>query len=31
MVCEYGMSAMGPLTFGKEEGGYLLGRDRATS
>jgi cell division protease FtsH len=27
MVCEWGMSDMGPLTFGKPEGEIFLGRD----
>jgi cell division protease FtsH len=27
MVCEYGMSALGPLSFGSEEGSIFLGRD----
>jgi cell division protease FtsH len=27
MVCEWGMSALGPLTFGKVEGEIFLGRD----
>jgi cell division protease FtsH len=29
MVCEYGMSAMGPLTFGKKEEQIFLGREIA--
>jgi cell division protease FtsH len=32
MVCEYGMSEMGPLTFGKKEEQIFLGREiRAAS
>jgi cell division protease FtsH len=27
MVCEYGMSKMGPLSYGSEEGSIFLGRD----
>ena len=27
MVCEYGMSRMGPLSYGSEEGSIFLGRD----
>jgi cell division protease FtsH len=27
MVCEYGMSRMGPLSYGSEEGSVFLGRD----
>ncbi|HEY8076101.1 MAG TPA: ATP-dependent zinc metalloprotease FtsH [Labilithrix sp.] len=27
MVCEYGMSALGPLSFGSEEGSIFLGKD----
>jgi cell division protease FtsH len=27
MVCEYGMSKLGPLAFGAEEGAVFLGRD----
>jgi cell division protease FtsH len=27
MVCEYGMSRLGPLAFGQEEGAVFLGRD----
>jgi cell division protease FtsH len=27
MVCEYGMSAMGPMTFGKKEQEVFLGRE----
>ena len=27
MVCEWGMSALGPLTFGKKQGDVFLGRD----
>jgi cell division protease FtsH len=29
MVCEYGMSEMGPLTFGKKEEQIFLGREIA--
>src|SRR5678815_4808962 len=27
MVCEYGMSNLGPLSFGSEEGSVFLGKD----
>ncbi len=31
MVCEYGMSKLGPLAFGAEEGAVFLGRDYTSS
>ncbi len=31
MVCEFGMSDLGPLAFGKNQGEIFLGRDLATS
>jgi cell division protease FtsH len=31
MVCEWGMSQMGPLAFGKKEGEVFLGREMATA
>src|SRR5262249_20265020 len=31
MVCEFGMSDLGPLAYGKNQGEIFLGRDLATS